>query len=109
MQARTSRTSSRSRPLRYDAEDRENTNIVPGGPAAPLGFVRTASFERLQPRVSLRYEASDQLTAYATYGEGFRSGGFNPLGSRAAIINVDGVDRADEATVQLAPNARLEK
>lgn len=77
--------------LRYDAEDRENTNIVPGGPAAPLGFVRTASFERLQPRVSLRYEASDQLTAYATYGEGFRSGGFNPLGSRAAVINIDGV------------------
>ncbi len=76
--------------LRYDAEDRENVNTVPSASAA-LGATRTASFEKLQPRISLRYEATDDLTFYATYGEGFRSGGFNPLGSRNAIINVDGV------------------
>ncbi|MDX2237085.1 MAG: TonB-dependent receptor [Hyphomonadaceae bacterium] len=76
--------------LRYDTEDRENINTVDGGTIAPLGATRTAEFDRLQPRVSLRYEASDAVTLYATYGEGFRSGGFNPLGSRSRIINVDG-------------------
>ncbi|MBI1251000.1 MAG: TonB-dependent receptor plug domain-containing protein [Alphaproteobacteria bacterium] len=76
--------------LRYDAEDRENVNTVDGGAIAPLNATRTAEFDRLQPRVSLRYEASDEVTFYATYGEGFRSGGFNPLGSRFRIINVDG-------------------
>lgn len=77
--------------LRYDAEDRENTNTVDGGLLAPLGTVRTTTFERVQPRVSLRWEPSDDMTFYATYGEGFRSGGFNPLGSRQRIITVDGV------------------
>ncbi|MBU6374180.1 MAG: TonB-dependent receptor [Alphaproteobacteria bacterium] len=75
--------------LRYDKEDRENTNTVPG--VRPIGFKRSTSFDKVQPRVSLRYKATDDATFYATYGEGFRSGGFNALGSRNAIITVDGV------------------
>lgn len=75
--------------LRYDKEDRENSNTVPG--VQPIGFKRSTSFDKVQPRVSLRYKATDDATFYATYGEGFRSGGFNALGSRNAIITVDGV------------------
>lgn len=75
--------------LRYDKEDRENTNTVPG--VRPIGFKRSTSFDKVQPRVSLRYKATEDSTFYATYGEGFRSGGFNALGSRNAIITVDGV------------------
>jgi iron complex outermembrane receptor protein len=75
--------------LRFDKEDRENANTVPG--VRPIGFKRSSTFEQTQPRVSLRYKATDNATLYATYGEGFRSGGFNPLGSRAAIIGIDGV------------------
>lgn len=77
--------------LRYDKEERDNVNTVPNpGIGAPLGARRSAEFSATQPRISLRYKPSDDVTVYATYGEGFRSGGFNPLGSRALIVNVDG-------------------
>lgn len=39
---------------------------------------REARFERFQPRLAVRFAASEKLIAYASYGEGFRSGGFNP-------------------------------
>ena len=39
---------------------------------------REATFERFQPRVGISFTPSQNLTAYASYGEGFRSGGFNP-------------------------------
>jgi len=81
--------------LRYDKEDRENTNLVFGALGttviAPVGAKRQTSFSATQPRVSLRWEATPDLTFYGTYGEGFRSGGFNPLGSRARIIGIDGL------------------
>lgn len=77
--------------LRYDKEERDNVNTVPNtGIGAPLGARRSGEFEATQPRISIRYEPNDAVTLYATYGEGFRSGGFNPLGSRALIVNVDG-------------------
>jgi iron complex outermembrane receptor protein len=82
--------------LRYDEEERINTNTV-AGPAAVLGARRTASFDRVQPRVSLRYKINPDWTAYAAYGEGFRSGGFNPLGSRNAILTID---QKTDTTVQ---------
>jgi iron complex outermembrane receptor protein len=100
--------------IRYDEEERQNTNTVLGRLApvptapivAPLGASRTASFDKVQPRVSLRWKASEDLSLYATYGEGFRSGGFNPLGSRARIIGVDGVTNT---TVQDAFPAETSK
>lgn len=80
--------------LRYDKENRETTNLTPAA-YSPIpnvqGLVRKESFSDLQPRFSLRWNVSDEVSMYATYGEGFRSGGFNPLGSRFNIINVDGV------------------
>lgn len=39
------------------------------------GLERTA--EKVTPKATVRYEFSDQLMAYATYAEGYRSGGFN--------------------------------
>lgn len=39
---------------------------------------RKARFERFQPRLGISFAASEDLSAYASYGEGFRSGGFNP-------------------------------
>jgi len=75
--------------LRYDKEERENTNTVVGAVAA-IGAKRTAEFDQVQPRISLRYKASEAISLYGTYGEGFRSGGFNALGSRNAILTIDG-------------------
>lgn len=39
---------------------------------------REATFERFQPRIGISYAPNQSFTAYASYGEGFRSGGFNP-------------------------------
>ena len=91
--------------LRWDQEDRKVKNNVPNvtasglnlntlgptfqpGPINP-GYVanpggipdRSRSFDQLQPKVSWRWAATDQVNVYASWGIGFRSGGFNNLGS----------------------------
>ena len=58
--------------LRYDIEDREQFDR--NDQAASQIKER---FEAFQPQASLAKEFSSELTAYASYGRGFRSGGFN--------------------------------
>jgi iron complex outermembrane receptor protein len=98
--------------LRFDHEERQVSNLVPpaartqdvdfspadgvtGGaplnpgldPAInPDGVAdREADFEQLQPKVSLRWDATPDLTLFGSWGIGFRSGGFNNLGSAATV------------------------
>ncbi len=85
--------------LRWDQEDRKVRNKVPNvnasglnihaqGPINP-GFLanpggipdRKETFDQLQPKVSWRWAVSDSVNVYASWGVGFRSGGFNSLGS----------------------------
>ncbi len=90
---------------RYDREEREVDNKVPNvnnsglnvnlldanfqalpiNPALannPGGIPnRDAAFNQLQPKVTLSWAAADNINAYASYGVGFRSGGFNSLGT----------------------------
>jgi iron complex outermembrane receptor protein len=92
--------------LRWDQEDRKVSNKVPNvlasgfnfhtldpitfvpGPINP-GFLtnpggipdRSETFDQLQPKVSWRWAATDDVNVYASWGIGFRSGGFNSLGS----------------------------
>ena len=80
--------------LRYDEDERENTTQTPAEflptPTAFPGQVRTESWDELQPKVTLRYQPSDDTTFYVGYSRGFRSGGFNQTGVGAA--NIPGVD-----------------
>ena len=46
---------------------------------------RSRSFDQLQPKISLTLKSWENLTLYASYGVGFRSGGFNSQGTRATI------------------------
>ena len=71
--------------LRYDEDTRENTTQTPAAfladlPSASNGEVRKETWDELQPRVTLRYQPSDMVTLYGSYGRGFRSGGFNQSG-----------------------------
>jgi iron complex outermembrane receptor protein len=70
--------------LRYDEDQRKNTTLTPTAflptVTATSGEVRTQTWDELQPRVSLRYKATDNLTIYGGWGRGFRSGGFNQTG-----------------------------
>ena len=56
-----------------------------GNPAAIPGLVRSdytgnATFEEFTPRASITWEPSDELTLYASYSRGFKSGGFDMRG-----------------------------
>lgn len=56
--------------LRYD-EDRRRQTIV------TTGDRRRATFDHLQPKVTLSWKQGSDGLVYATYSTGFRSGGFN--------------------------------
>jgi iron complex outermembrane recepter protein len=96
--------------LRYDNEKREVTNLIPinartqyidftpdfvASGMAPLNPALAVSpggipdqertFSQIQPRVSLKWEVSEDFTTYANWGIGFKSGGFNNLGSGATV------------------------
>jgi iron complex outermembrane recepter protein len=45
--------------------------------AAPAGSLPTATFDKLTPRAVLTWHVDERTTAYASYSEGFRSGGYN--------------------------------
>jgi iron complex outermembrane receptor protein len=58
-----------------------------GGTPRPVAFLRTdytnsKTFEKFTPRVSLSFELTEDLTTYVSYGQGFKSGGFDMRGDR---------------------------
>jgi iron complex outermembrane recepter protein len=44
------------------------------------------TFKQFEPKVSLSYNFNPDASVYASWGKGFKSGGFNPIGSREALI-----------------------
>ena len=44
------------------------------------GEVRDETFDATQPKGTLRYKPTDNLTFYGGWSRGFRSGGFNQTG-----------------------------
>lgn len=90
--------------LRYDREERVVNNQVPnvsssglnsnlaGQPINPAfnqfpdGVPnRKATFSEWQPKLSWRWDVIDNANVYASWGRGFRSGGFNSIGTQATI------------------------
>ena len=95
---------------RWDQEDRTVKNKVPAvsasglnintldpntgqpgpiNPAYDANFTpiadRSRTFDQFQPRVSWRWAATEAVNVYASWGIGFRSGGFNSVGSEDLI------------------------
>jgi iron complex outermembrane receptor protein len=54
-------------------------------PTAEFIPSREETFDQVQPKLSIKYSASEDLTYYASYGVGFRSGGFNSQGTTATL------------------------
>ncbi len=46
---------------------------------------RSKTYDQLQPKISATWKVTDDFSAFASYGYGFRSGGFNSSGSAATI------------------------
>jgi iron complex outermembrane receptor protein len=107
--------------LRYDRDKRRQTTltpqgflpVVPGVPQAQSGEVRTAVFDDWQPKITLTYEPTPDLTIYGGYSRGFRSGGFNQTGVGAeainnAIVGVGDIFQAETAdTIEVGAKAQL--
>lgn len=89
---------------RYDREERDVNNRVPnvtssglnvnaaGLPINPAfnlnpGGIpnRSKTFNQFQPKVTWSWAATDDINIYASWGVGFRSGGFNSIGSEALL------------------------
>jgi iron complex outermembrane receptor protein len=49
------------------------------------GASREATFSKWQPKVALRWSPTEATSAYASYALGFKTGGFNPFGTRALL------------------------
>lgn len=89
--------------LRYDREERDVSNNVPNvksaqiyGGGAPINPAfdgsgtdtipdRDETYSELQPKLTWRWSATESLSTYASYGVGFRSGGFNSIGSQNIV------------------------
>ena len=84
---------------RYDKEDRVQHVSPLQFPAGSPGATNKASFDKFQPKVTLRYQPTENTNWYATWGQGFRSGQFNQNGIAevAASVGLFGVsDVADQ-------------
>lgn len=46
---------------------------------------RSKSYEELQPKIALRWNANENWTFFGSWGVGFKSGGFNNQGSKATV------------------------
>ena len=58
-----------------------NPNLNPDGTLPDLERV----FEQVQPKVSVTWDVLDELTLFASWGVGFKAGGFNNQGSAATV------------------------
>jgi len=121
--------------LRYDNEDRDVSSLVPTDVRQniidlnfdmvfddplniglsdlinPTGMIpdKSKSFSEVQPKVSLRWDATDTTSLFGSWGVGFKAGGFNNSGSQATVdifingfINGGiGIDFADDMGVPL--------
>ena len=99
--------------LRYDHDRRKNITRTPeawlayinyiaslnGAPLSHEGDVRKKNFSDWQPKVTLTFTPTKDITLYGGYSRGFRSGGFNQtgVGVVAAASGVVGVNDVFEA------------
>ncbi len=80
--------------------------FVPVDPGNPDTLLEAdQKFDKVVPEVTLRWEATDNMTLYVAYKEGFKGGGFSNSGILSAAVFGAGADPAgdfifDEETVK---------
>ncbi|MBL8965298.1 MAG: TonB-dependent receptor, partial [Phycisphaerae bacterium] len=72
--------------VRHTKEDKTVSRLLSAGatPLIPAGTASATSFSSTTPMASLGYKLSEQMSVYARYAEGFKSGGFNGEAQTAA-------------------------
>ncbi|MDO9587642.1 MAG: TonB-dependent receptor [Brevundimonas sp.] len=98
---------------RYTQDDKEGTvfranyatatrsPLLGGTPRAPTlvrtDYTNSKDFSQFTPRIALSYDLSDDMTTYASFSQGFKSGGFDMRGD--AILTPNTVNGYDPETV----------
>ena len=99
--------------LRYTLDDKRGTvfranylgatrsPILGGTPRAPLlvrtNYTASKDFTQFTPRIALSYDLTDDMTTYASFSQGFKSGGFDMRGD--AFLTPNTVNGYDPETV----------
>lgn len=80
--------------------------VLLGGPRT--NYTATRTFEEFTPRVSASYKFGEDLTAYASWGRGFKSGGFDMRGDAVLYPNtINGYDPETVETIELGLKGAL--
>ena len=78
-----------------------NSPLLGGTPRAPTlvrtNYTNEKDFSQFTPRIALSYDLTDDMTAYASYSQGFKSGGFDMRGD--AIFTPNTVNGYEPETV----------
>ncbi|MEM1111287.1 MAG: TonB-dependent receptor, partial [Pseudomonadota bacterium] len=93
--------------VRYDRDEREQTDIAPPEFSATSGLTREETFSETQPKFTLKYQPSDELNFFFTWSKGFRSGGFNQngVGAAAEAAGIPGI--SDDYDKEVSENLEL--
>ena len=99
--------------LRYTLDDKRGTvfranylgatrsPILGGTPRAPLlvrtNYTNSKDFTQFTPRIALSFDLTDDMTTYASFSQGFKSGGFDMRGD--AFLTPNTVNGYDPETV----------
>ena len=98
--------------LRFDQDERIQTTspFHTGGPASER---RKKTFDKLQPKVTLRYRLSEGINVFGSCSEGFRSGQFNQSGTGNAAVAAgiygvfDVVGQEETRALEIGSKSRL--
>lgn len=78
-----------------------NSPLLGGTPRNPLlvrtNYTNSKDFTQFTPRIALSYDLTDDMTTYASYSQGFKSGGFDMRGD--AVFTPNTVNGYDPETV----------
>lgn len=74
--------------LRYDQDKRKQINLNSGD-------VVQRTFDLLQPKVQIAYQPTEDINLYASWGRGFRSGGFNQQDIIRGVYDAEEVSTAE--------------
>ena len=98
--------------LRYDKDQRRQFVSLDNTAGQP-GAQNRGTYDKLQPKLTLRYRATENVNIYGSWGEGFRSGQFNAngvgaLAEAAGIVGVnDTVGEEITETLEFGVKANL--
>lgn len=93
--------------IRYDRDEREQTDIAPPPFSATTGLTRERTYSETQPKFTVKYQPSDDFNLFATWSKGFRSGGFNQngVGAVASAAGIPGI--SDDYEKEVSENFEI--